>query len=334
MGIEKKTQDRRGFEETAEKQKPVDISIVIPVYNEEENIKELHTRLSNVLPAITEKYEILLVDDGSTDNTFAILKDLNREDKRVKVIKFRKNFGQSAAISAGFGFSRGDVIITMDADLQNDPDDIPKLLDELEVGDYDVICGWRFDRADSMFKKLFSKIANLLRRRFTDEGIHDSGCTLRAYKKECIADLELYGEMHRYIPALLLWKGYKIGEVKVRHHERKHGTTKYSWRRIIKGFLDLIVVTFWQKYSARPIHVFGGLGLVLSIVGGVISLYLVLQRLFFGMSLSDRPLFIVAIFMVLVGIQFVVTGVLADIMLKVYYGQKERKLYLVEMVVD
>ena len=310
------------------------ISVIIPIYNEEGNIKELHTRLCDILPTITENYEILFVDDGSTDNSFALLKELNKENKSVKVLKFRRNFGQSAAISAGFDYSKGDVIITMDGDLQNDPEDIPKLLGELEVGDYDVVCGWRFDRMDTKLKILFSRIANRLRRRFTTEEIHDSGCTLRAYKKECIADLELYGEMHRYIPALLLWKGYKICEVKVRHHERKHGTTKYSWRRIIKGFLDLIVVTFWQKYSARPIHVFGGLGLLLSVVGGVISLYLVIQRLFFGMGLADRPLFLVSIFMVIVGIQFVVTGVLADIMLKVYYGLKERKLYLVEVVVD
>jgi glycosyltransferase involved in cell wall biosynthesis len=335
MGIEK--QDRRGFEETDnmdEKQKPVEISIVIPAYNEEENIKELHTRLTNVLHTITENYEILFVDDGSTDNSFGILKGINKGDKKVKVIKFRRNFRQSAAISAGFDYSKGDVIITMDSDLQNDPGDIPKLLDELEKEDYDVVCGWRFDRADTMLKKLFSRIANRLRRRFTAEDIHDSGCTLRAYKRECIADLELYGEMHRYIPALLLWKGYKIGEVKVRHHERKHGKTKYSWRRIIKGFLDLIVVIFWQKYSARPIHVFGGLGLLLSVIGGIVSLYLVFLRLFFGMGLADRPLFLVSIFMVIVGVQFVVTGVLADIMLKVYYGQKERKPYLVEAVVE
>jgi len=310
------------------------ISVIIPIYNEEGNIKELHTKLTNLLPAITENYEILFVDDGSTDNSFAILKELNNEDESVKVIKFRRNFGQSAALSAGFDYSKGDVIITMDSDLQNDPKDIPKLLDELEKEDYDVVCGWRFDRADTMLKKLFSKIANGLRRRFTDEDIHDSGCTLRAYKKESIADLELYGEMHRYIPALLLWKGYKIGEVKVRHHERKYGTTKYSWRRVVKGFLDLIVVTFWQRFSARPIHIFGGLGLALSVVGGIVSLYLVFLRLFFGMGLADRPLFLVSIFMVIVGVQFVVTGVLADIMLKVYYGLNERKPYLVEVVVD
>ena len=250
------------------------------------------------------------------------------------MIKFRRNFGQSAAISAGFNYSNGDVIITMDGDLQNDPEDIPKLLEKLEKEDYDVVCGWRFDRADSMLKKAFSRMANRLRRRFTDEDIHDSGCTLRAYNKECLDDLELYGEMHRYIPALLLWKGYKIGEVKVRHHKRMYGKTKYSWRRIIKGFLDLIVVIFWQKYSARPIHVFGGLGLLLSVVGGVVSLSMVISRIFFEMSLSDRPLFLVSIFMIIVGVQFVVTGVLADIMLKVYHGMNERKHYLVEVVIE
>ncbi|RCV66048.1 Glycosyltransferase involved in cell wall bisynthesis [Methanophagales archaeon] len=310
------------------------VSIVIPVYNEEENIRKLHTKLSDVLLAITGNYEIIFVDDGSTDNSFAILNELNNEGNSVKVIKFRRNFGQSAALSAGFDYSKGDVIITMDGDLQNDPADIPKLLDELEEDDYDVVCGWRFDRADTKLKKSFSRIANRLRRSFTAEDIHDSGCTLRAYKRECIADLELYGEMHRYIPALLLWKGYKIGEVKVRHHERKYGTTKYSWRRVVKGFLDLIVVTFWQRFSRRPIHVFGGFGLILCIFGGIVSLYLVMQRLFFNMSLADRPLFIVSIFMVLVGVQFIVSGVLADIMLKVYYGQKERKPYLVEVVVE
>lgn len=317
-----------------EKQKSVEISIVIPVYNEEENLKELHTKLINIIPSITENYEIIFVDDASTDNSFGILKEINKEDKKVKVIKFRRNFGQSAAISAGFDYSRGDVIITMDGDLQNDPEDIPKLLEKLEKEDYDVVCGWRFDRVDSILKKAFSRMANRLRRRFTAEDIHDSGCTLRAYKKECLADLELYGEMHRYIPALLLWKGYKIGEAKVRHHKRMYGKTKYSWRRIIKGFLDLIVVIFWQKYSARPIHVFGGLGLLLSVVGGVASLSMVISRLFFGMSLADRPLFLVSIFMIIVGVQFVVTGVLADIMLKVYYGLNERKHYLVEVVIE
>jgi glycosyltransferase involved in cell wall biosynthesis len=317
-----------------EKQKTAEISVLIPVYNEEENLKELHTKLINIIPSITENYEIIFVDDASTDNSFGILKEINKEDKKVKVVKFRRNFGQSSAISAGFDYSKGDVVITMDGDLQNDPEDIPKLLEKLEKEDYDVVCGWRFDRADSMLKKAFSRMANRLRRRFTAEDIHDSGCTLRAYNKECLDDLELYGEMHRYIPALLLWKGYKIGEVKVRHHKRMYGKTKYTWKRVVKGFLDLTVVIFWQKFSARPIHIFGGLGLVLSIVGGIVGLYLITLRLFFGIGLTDRPLFMVAIFMVVIGSQFAVSGVLADIMLKVYYGMNERKQYLVEAVVE
>lgn len=314
--------------------KTAEISVVISIYNEEGNLKELYTKFINIIPSITENYEIIFVDDASTDNSFEILKEINKEDKKVKVIKFRRNFGQSAAISAGFDYSKGDVIITMDGDLQNDPEDIPTLLETLEKEDYDVVCGWRFDREDSMLKKAFSKMANRLRRRFTAEDIHDSGCTLRAYKKECLADLELYGEMHRYIPALLLWKGYKIGEVKVRHHKRMYGKTKYTWKRVVKGFLDLTVVIFWQKFSARPIHIFGGFGLVLSIVGGIVGLYLVILRLFFGMGLTDRPLFILAIFMIIVGSQFAVSGVLADIMLKVYYGMNERKNYLIEVVVE
>ena len=317
-----------------EKQKTAEISVLIPIYNEEENLKELYTKLINIIPSITENYEIIFVDDASTDNSFGILKEINKEDKKVKVVKFRRNFGQSSAISAGFDYSKGDVVITMDGDLQNDPEDIPKLLEKLEKEDYDVVCGWRFDRADSMLKKAFSRMANRLRRRFTAEDIHDSGCTLRAYNKECLDDLELYGEMHRYIPALLLWKGYKIGEVKVRHHKRMYGKTKYTWKRVVKGFLDLTVVIFWQKFSARPIHIFGGLGLVLSIVGGIVGLYLITLRLFFGIGLTDRPLFMVAIFMVVIGSQFAVSGVLADIMLKVYYGMNERKQYLVEAVVE
>jgi len=195
------------------------------------------------------------------------------------------------------------------------------LLDKLENEDYDVVCGWRADRKDSVSKKYISKIANVVRRNITSEFIHDSGCTFRAYKNECVKGLELYGET-------------RIGEVKVKHHSRKHGVTKYNWRRIIKGFLDLIVISFWQKYSVRPIHVFGGLGMMLSGLGVVIGGYLGVQRLFFGMGLSDRPLFSVAILMVIVGVQFIVSGILADIMIKVYYGQNDRKNYLIESVTE
>jgi len=312
----------------------LELSIVIPVFNEEDNIPHIVESLESVLDTCGRSHEMIFIDDGSTDGTFCALKDAHDRNPCIKTIKFRRNFGQSAALKAGFDHATGDVVISMDGDLQNDPDDIPVLLDKLENEDYDVVCGWRADRKDSVSKKYISKIANVVRRNITSEFIHDSGCTFRAYKNECVKGLELYGETHRYIPAMLLWKGYRIGEVKVKHHSRTYGVTKYNWRRIIKGFLDLIVISFWQKYSVRPIHVFGGLGMMLSGLGVVIGGYLGIQKLFFGMGLSDRPLFLLAILMVIVGVQFIVSGILADIMIKVYYGQNERKNYLIERVVE
>lgn len=311
----------------------IELSIVIPVFDEEENISRIVESLVSVLNTCNLSYEIIFIDDGSTDGTFLALKDAHDANPCVKTIKFRRNFGQSAALKAGFDHATGNVVISMDGDLQNDPVDIPLLLNKLENEDYDVVCGWRADRKDPFSKKIISKIANIVRRNITSEFIHDSGCTFRIYKNECVKGLELYGETHRYIPAMLLWKGYRIGEAKVKHHSRKHGITKYNWRRVIKGFLDLIVISFWQKYSVRPIHVFGGLGMVLSGLGVVIGGYLGIQRLFFGVGLSDRPLFLVSILIVIVGVQFIVSGILADIMIKVYYGQNDRKNYLIERMV-
>ena len=280
------------------------------------------------------KYIIIFIDDGSTDNTFKNMQKVREKDNNVKIIKFRKNFGQTAALKAGFDLAQGDIVISMDGDLQNDPADIPKLVEKIEKEDYDVVCGWRADRKDTISKKVTSKFANLLRKMTTGEVIHDSGCTFRAYKIKCVKGLDLYGEIHRYIPAMLLWRGYKIGEEKVKHHSRKYGKTKYGLLRIGKGFLDLIVISFWQKYSVRPIHVFGGLGLLLGISGTLIGGSMGVERLLFGKSLSDRPLFLLAVLMVIIGVQFIVSGVLADIMLKVYYGQNERKNYLTEKVIE
>lgn len=310
------------------------ISIIIPFYNEEENIEPLYVQLSSVLSGLNRDFEIVFVDDGSTDDTFRNMLKVREKDNRVKIIKFRKNFGQSAALKAGFDQVKGNVVISMDGDLQNDPTDMPKLIDKIENEDYDVACGWRADRNDPLQKKILSKIANFIRQNITREFIHDSGCTFRAYKNECVKDLELYGEIHRYIPAMLFWKGYKIGEVKVQHHSRKYGDTKYNWQRLLKGFLDLIVISFWQKYAVRPIHVFGGLGMMLSALGIVAGGWMGIQRLFFGDSLADRPMFLLSILMIIIGVQFVVSGIMADIMLKVYYGQNERKNYLIERVVE
>ena len=311
----------------------IDISIVVPTFNEEDNVVLLYEELTEVLHDQGKDYEIIFVDDGSTDETFGRLRDVHERDAHLKVVKLRKNFGQSAAMTAGFDHARGDIILTSDADLQNDPHDIPKLVKELEDNGYDCVSGWRWDRKDSLPKRIFSKFSNWLRRQLTDEAIHDSGCTLKAYKRECLHDLELFGEMHRYIPALLSLKGYKIGEVKVAHRPRTRGKTKYNWRRLIKGFLDLLLVTFWQRFSFRPIHIFGGLGLILGLVGIALGLYLVIERMFFGMRLGDRPVLLLAILLVVIGVQFIVSGVLADIMLKIYYGQNNRKNYVVEKVI-
>jgi glycosyltransferase involved in cell wall biosynthesis len=309
------------------------ISIIIPAYNEKDNIEPVYRELKGILPKTGHPYEILFIDDGSTDQTFQKMKSLQFEDNSVRIIKFRKNFGQSAALQAGFDYASGNILITMDSDLQNDPRDIPALIEKMEREDFDVVCGWRYNRKDPFLKKIFSKMANSLRKFLTREIIHDSGCTLRSYRKECVVDLQIYGELHRYIPAILQWKGYRIGELEVSHRERIYGLSKYNWQRLTKGFLDLIVIAFWQKYSTRPMHIFGGVGIILGLTGFFISVYLVTERLFFGMGLSDRPLFIVGIFMIVIGVQFFAFGILADIMLKLYHYENGRKNYLVEQVV-
>ena len=303
------------------------ISIIVPVYNEEKNVSILY---ENLMDVIERDYEIIFVDDGSTDNTFNELQKLHEKNKKVKIIKFRKNFGQSAALKAGFDYSKGDIIITMDADLQNDPHDIPKLLEKIK--DYDCISGWRHDRKDSVFKKIPSKISNWLHRKLTGVDIHDSGCTLKAYKKEAIKNLELYGETHRYIPAMLSWQGYKIGEVKVTHHKRKYGKTKYNYTRLPKGFLDLLFISFWKKYQSRPLHLMGGFGIISFIIGFFISLYLTIQRLFFGVGLSNRPLLLLGVLLMIIGVQFIVFGFLAEISIRTYFTNK--KTYTIEKVIE
>lgn len=312
----------------------IELSIVIPAYNEEQNVEPCYREITDVLMPLGINYEIIFVDDGSTDLTFKKLQDLSKNDKKLKVIKLRKNFGQSATLRAGLDYATGRTIVTMDADLQNDPKDIPRLLEKLEKEDLDIVCGWRFDRKDSLSKRLCSKFANRLRKKLTGETIHDSGCTLRAYIKESTENLELYGELHRYIPAMLSWKGYQIGEIKTNHRERKYGKTKYNWKRIFRGFLDLIVITFWQKYSLRPIHIFGSMGIFLSFIGGIVSVYLIILRVFYGIGITDRPLFTVSIMSLVVGIQFFTIGILADILVKIYYGQNGRKNYLVERIIE
>lgn len=335
--METENQNRRRIEETDnmdEKQKSIDISVVIPVYNEEENLKELYEKLSNVLRVITENFELIFVDDGSTDNSFNILKEINTGDKKVKVIKFRRNFGQSAALTAGFDYSRGNLIITMDGDLQNDPDDIPLLLKTINEG-YDIVNGWRADRKDPFFsKKLPSKISNWLASKLTGVKLHDFGCTLKAFRREVVENMNLYGEMHRYIPALASWMGVSIAEVKVRHHPRQYGKSKYGITRLMRGMLDLITVKFLLSYSTRPLQLFGIPGMISFFVGLVIGLYLTIGKLFFGMSLADRPLLLLAVLLIFLGTQFITMGLLGEIITRTYYEVQGKPIYAVKEIVD
>ncbi len=304
----------------------VEVSVVIPVYNEEDNVGLLYSKIKDALKDYD--HEIIFVDDGSKDDTFNNLNKIDCEN--LKIIKFRKNFGQTAALSAGFKEAKGKIIVQMDGDLQNDPADIPKLISAMDG--YDMISGWRYDRHDKLSKKLISKIANRIRRRLIHDPIHDSGCSLKAYKRECLEDIDLYGDMHRYIPALLGWKGFRIGEVKVSHHPRKYGKTKYNYSRLLKGFLDLLNILFWRKYSNRPLHLFGGVGLLMSFVGFLVLGYLVFLRLLGRISLVNSTLPLLSVLLIIIGIQFFISGLLADISIKNYYSNGRRS-YSIEKVV-
>jgi len=305
------------------------LSIITPVYNEELNIKPLYDSLKSVLSSMRVKYEIIYVDDGSTDDSLKNIKDLRKKDKNVKFIKFRKNFGQATALNVGLKHATGDYMIILDADLQNDPKDIPRLIEKLKEG-YDLVVGWRYDRKDPFFKRLSSSFAGLLKRLILKEKIHDSGCTLKAMKKNAAKELNIYHEMHRYIAALLSLKGYKVTEIKVRHLPRIHGKTKYSSKRLVKGFLDLLIVKFWMDYSTRPIHFFGGLGIISSLIGIISGIYLVIDKFAFNQSIGNRPLLLFSVLLIILGFLLIIFGFLADIMVKIYYNQKNEEPYSIE----
>ena len=307
----------------------MELSVIIPVYNEENNVAILHSELINVLNSLNKKFEIIFVDDGSADKT---LENLSRL-KKVKIIKLRRNFGQTAALLAGINNANGKVIITLDGDLQNNPKDIPRLLEKLDKG-YDVVSGWRKNRNDKFSKKFFSFVANRLRRVLINERIHDSGCSLKAYKKECFNDIDLYGEMHRYIPALLGWKGFRIAEVEVNHRYRKYGKTKYGVSRVLKGFLDLLNILFWRKFSNRPLHLFGGFGLLMSFVGGLFLSILIVLRFFGKISLGQSQLPLLAVLLIVLGVQFFVSGLLADIAVKNYQNTRNNKSSNIERIIE
>jgi len=310
------------------------LSVVIPVYNEKESINFLYENLNKVLPAIKKPYEVILIDDGSRDNSFIELLKIHEKNPNYKIIRFRKNFGQTPAMSAGFDYARGDVIITLDADLQNDPEDIPTLLEKIDEG-YDIVSGWRSNRQDkAVSRKLPSKIANWLIGRLTGVKIHDYGCTLKAYRKDVVKNVELYGEMHRYIPAVASWMGINVAEVKVNHHARKFGKSKYGISRTIRVILDIITIKYLLSFSQRPIQIFGLMGLIIGAAGSIITIYLIVMRAFFNVPLSDRPLFILSMFMIFVGIQLITMGILGELIMRTYHEASGKPTYAVKDIID
>lgn len=298
------------------------ISVVIPIYNEEENVGPLHEEIVAVCEREGYEYEIIFVDDGSSDATKSKVKELSP----VHYIKLRKNFGQTAAMDAGIKAAQYPLIVTMDGDRQNDPDDIPKLITHLDDNDFDIVSGWRKDRKDPFLKRFISRGANRMRKFLINDGIHDSGCSLKVYRRICFEHVDLYGEMHRFIPAVLKIKGFKVGEIPVNHRPRVAGVTKYNMKRTVKGFIDMISVWYWQKYAVRPLHLLGTIGIAiigLSIIFGGLTIF----DYFRGQDLSETITPMLTLFSFLVGVQIFIMGLMSDVLVKTYYGQSEDTSY-------
>jgi len=312
----------------------LDISVVVPVLNEEESLPHLYQRLTEALSESGYSYEIIIVDDGSTDRSFEIMAGFQAQDERVRVVRFRRNYGQTPAFVAGFDRARGDVVITIDADLQNDPADIPALMAKIDE-DYDVVSGWRVDRQDRFLdRRLPSIVANNMIRWATGVDIHDNGCSLKAYRREVLQDVRLYGEMHRFIPALAYAAGGRVTEIPVQHHPRRYGKAKYGLSRTLKVFLDILAVRFLTSYSTRPIHIFGLLGL-LSFLGGAGMLsYLAVVRLFFRQPIADRPLTLLGILLTMLGVQLITSGLLAELVIRTYYESQSKSIYTVRQELE
>jgi len=315
---------RKGYDKPTLK-----LSVVLPVFNEEDNITELHNEIAAVLDTIEGQSEVIYVDDGSSDSTLEKLRDLYQNDTRVVVVEFRRNFGQTAAMAAGFEFARGQVVVAMDADRQNDPADIPKLLDKIEEG-YDLVSGWRYDRKDGYLLRLLpSRIANKLISWATDVKLHDYGCSLKAFRHDVVKQISLYGEMHRFIPALASAVGVSIAEVKVNHRPRVAGESKYGISRTFRVILDLITVKFLLRFSSKPLQFFGSFGLISGFIGFLICLYLTIEKLFYQVPMSDRPLLLLGILLLFIGLQFITVGLLAELMTRTYHEAQDKPIYII-----
>lgn len=309
--------------------KKLQASIVVPMYNEEGNVIPLHDEIKTACEESGLEYEIIMIDDGSSDKTVEEI----LQCKPITLIQLRKNFGQTAAMDAGIRHAKYPYIVTMDGDRQNDPADIPKLLNYIVEQDLDVVSGWRKHRKDTFMKKFVSRGANLLRSVLVKDDIHDSGCSLKVYKKECFDKVKLYGEMHRFIPALLKIRGYSIGEMVVNHRSRTVGETKYNWRRTVKGFIDMVSVWFWSKYAARPLHLLGGMGFLFLFLGFLSSIA-TLVSFINGQGMSETAWPLVTIFLIFIGLQLFISGLIADIILKSYFENREDRPYGIKEIVE
>lgn len=307
------------------------LSVVAPLLDEQDNLPTLYEQVKQALEGRYD-YELIFIDDGSTDGSFDILKGLHAADPKVRVIRFRRNFGQTAALSAGFAHARGDIVIALDADLQNDPADIPMLLAKLDEG-YDVVSGWRKKRHDKALTRRFpSKIANWLISRITNVRLHDYGCTLKAYRRDVLAETRLYGEMHRFIPALASWSGAKVTECVVNHRPRTAGKAKYGLGRTLKVVLDLITVKFLGSFSTKPIYVFGGIGLFTTLLAILFAWLVIYQKLARGTDMSGNPLLILTAVLVITTVQFILMGLLAELLVRTYHESQNRPTYVIREV--
>jgi glycosyltransferase involved in cell wall biosynthesis len=312
----------------------MDLSVVVPVYNEETNVEPLVGEINGVLRHLGKSYEVVVVDDGSEDQTFAVLSKLHREQPTVKVVRLKRNFGQTAAVAAGLAYARGDIVVLMDGDGQNDPADIPALLAKLAEGN-DMVAGWRFNRRDPFLnRRLPSMIANRLISWTTRVKLHDYGCTLKAMRKDIAKNLKLYGEMHRFIPAIAYERGARIAELKVNHRPRLRGQSKYGITRTLRVVLDLLTVKFMISYSTRPSHVFGPIGILSGVAGFLIAIYLTIQKWAYDLEIGGRPLLLLAILLIFIGFQFVTMGLLGEMLARTYHESQDRQVFVVGEILE
>ena len=311
----------------------LDVSVVVPLLNEQENIKPLYEQITTILTG-RYQYEIIFVDDGSTDASLDILKEIQKNDNKVRIISFRKNFGQTAALSAGFTYAQGKIVIAIDADLQNDPADIPKMIEKLDEG-FDVVSGWRKKRHDHTLTRLLpSLIANWIIAKITGVKLHDFGCTLKAYRTDVLDQINLYGEMHRFIPALASWNGAKICEMVVNHRPRTAGEAKYGLGRTFKVILDLITVKFLGSFSTKPIYIFGGLGIITGLASILSGIAVIYQKLFSNLAMNRNPLLVLTAMLITATIQFILMGLIAEMLVRTYHESQNRSTYVIKEMIE